>query len=285
MNVTFKPNGGRGGGGRVDECGHLRRERYGAGVQDPGERLDAVDETRTRPHERGVGVDGPHRKVVGQVPGGDHVGRQAGGPVEIVTARRHHDEVAALAATSAQVVAADRAPDVPSAATPPAAATMSGIQCPAVNGGSVHSTTATRGRGPAGHGGSARRRDGPAATRRGRGGVGTPGRGADGLDAGQHLVEGPGSMVRTSAVQPRCASAASDVAHVDGAHRAEILGEDEMRVELPQRAFVQVIEVVARREPLADVAVDLPRAQALRSQAASRRSSSSAPRAGSRTPR
>src|SRR5258708_8835030 len=52
----------------------------------------------------------------------------------------------AAAAMSAQLAGPDGGPGRAAAGRPPAALTRSGIQCPAVNGGSTHSTTATRGR-------------------------------------------------------------------------------------------------------------------------------------------
>src|ERR1700677_3456049 len=50
------------------------------------------------------------------------------------------------AAISAQLVGTDAWPGRAATASPPAATTRSGTQCPALNGGSTHSTTATFGR-------------------------------------------------------------------------------------------------------------------------------------------
>ena len=56
-----------------------------------------------------------------------------------------------------------------------------------------------------------------------------------------------GSMVSTSAVQPRWASASSTTRDVDRADRAQVLGDDEVGVEAGQRALVEVVEVLAAR--------------------------------------
>ena len=56
-----------------------------------------------------------------------------------------------------------------------------------------------------------------------------------------------GSMVSTSAVQPRWASASSTDRDVDRADRAEVLGDDQVGVQPGQRALVEVVEVLAAR--------------------------------------
>ena len=72
-----------------------------------------------------------------------------------------------------------------------------------------------------------------------------------------------GSMVSTSAVQPRWASASSTTDDVDRAHRAQVLGDDEVGVEVGERALVEAIEVLAPGRRLDHAVVDLPGVQAL----------------------
>ena len=54
-----------------------------------------------------------------------------------------------------------------------------------------------------------------------------------------------------------------DPIQIDGAHRAEVLREHDVGVELGQRAFVEAVQVLARGDTRADDGVDLRRRQAL----------------------
>ncbi len=143
---------------------------------------------------------------------------------------------------------------------PAAADTISGTQCPAVKGGSVHSSIATRGRSLSAT---------AAATRSSR----DPNAATNSCAAGARPILSPtvtmetstsckvcGSTVTTCAWQPRCFSAASTVC-THGTHRAQILGEDEIGIQLPQRALVQPVQILPGSQPGPDLGVDLARRQ------------------------
>ena len=90
-------------GGDRRQQGHLagphrrRRARTGSGSWSPcriaGERLDAVDQARARPGERGVGVDRPDRYAARQPPGGDQLLGQPGRVLQAEAARCRDDDV------------------------------------------------------------------------------------------------------------------------------------------------------------------------------------------------
>ena len=128
-----------------------RRGVHDVRVQDPGQGLDAVDQPRSGPRERRVGVHGPHRDVRPAAPRRRRPARPARvtAPARSRTARRPPPPAPA-ARTSSQVTRNDFSPAVPSTDSPPATLTISGTQWPGANGGSVHSSTSTRGRGRSG---------------------------------------------------------------------------------------------------------------------------------------
>ena len=74
-----------------------------------------------------------------------------------------------------------------------------------------------------------------------------------------------------------------DLADVDGAHGAQVLGDHQRRVEVGEGAPIEVVEVLAGGHPLLDHGVDLGRRQALRAAPRSTRSACRARRPGSRT--
>ncbi len=71
------------------------------GVQDPGQRLDPVDQPRSGPGERRVGVDGLHRHA-GRQTSGRAPARPAAGGLPPEAARRADDHLRPAAATSSQ---------------------------------------------------------------------------------------------------------------------------------------------------------------------------------------
>ena len=62
-------------------------------------------------------------------------------------------------------------------------------------------------------------------------------------------------------MHPRYASASSTTIEVDRAHRAQVLREDHVGVELGERTLVEAVEVLARGDARADHGVDLRRRQ------------------------
>ncbi len=95
------------------------------------------------------------------------------------------------------------------------------------------------------------------------GGAGPAARPAEGHHRGQHLVEGvrvDGEHVRPAA---EVGEGVVDHGDVDRAYRAQVLGDDEVGVEVGQGALVEVVEVLAGPHPLADDPVDVGGAQAL----------------------
>ena len=54
-----------------------------------------------------------------------------------------------------------------------------------------------------------------------------------------------------------------DLGHLDGAHRAQVLGDDDLRSQVSEGAGVQTVDVLPGVDPGPDLGVDLARAQPL----------------------
>lgn len=65
----------------------------------------------------------------------------------------------------------------------------------------------------------------------------------DGDDRAEHLVQRPGVHRQHLAAAAEVLHRGVDVAHVDGAHRAQVLGEDEVGIDLTERTLVESVEV------------------------------------------
>ena len=272
----------------VDQPTRLRRRGIRVAdevrVEDRGEQLDAVDQARSGPHDDGIGVDGPHLGARRE----DRIGGRLRRPV----GRRHR------AGSRTERRARSRRPTTRSSTTrplrsvahagrarlaPPAAVTRSGTQCPAVNAGSVHSSTSVAGR-RAGGDACSRRVESSTTPLDESGGddVGPCAR-ADGEDRVEHLVERHRIERQHFGVAPQVGQRVVDLRHVDRAHRAQILRDDELGVEVGEGAAVEAVQVLAGCHPLLDGGVDAGRVETLRAAPTSTRSASCEPPAGSCT--
>ena len=115
--------------------------RDGVRVQQVGQLPDAVGESRRRPRvvARRRRPRPPTRPVEAR--------RTRSGLVGVEAARADDDELRLEREHLSQVVENDGCPAPPSTSTPPASSIISGSQCPAQNGGSIHSAKKTRRRG------------------------------------------------------------------------------------------------------------------------------------------
>ena len=68
------------------------------GVENLCEQLRAVDDTRSRANEERVGVHGPDLRAGRQATALDNLAPELRGGVQVITARRHHDDVGGRAA-------------------------------------------------------------------------------------------------------------------------------------------------------------------------------------------
>lgn len=231
-------------------------------MDDRGQDLDAIDHSRAGA-DYGVGVDRPDLGRRRQHVAFDDLGGERRGSFEAKAARRHDND--------ARVRFADRRPlhalRVPSR---PAEHTLAACRCDHVG----DPVTGGEGRvGPLEH----EHRTPPSSGHRlgdaiepapevrddRAGAVGSIGRTADALDRRQHLFQrhrverqhvGTARQIRQGVV---------DLADVDGTHRTEILGDDEVGVEVGERTSVEAVEVLAGSDPFPDDGVDLGRRQAL----------------------
>ena len=241
--------------------GRDRRERRG-GRSPRGP--PPVDEPRPRPGERGVRVNRPDRYAVGQLPLGHQGLRQIGSVLEVVAAGRGDDDLGpaaeGLVPRHPHRLLARRAHDVG----------------PAGPGDHLrHPVTGREGRvGPLEHEGPRSRATGDRRLH----GIQSPllefdetartclvpGRRTEGQHGGEHLVDGvrvDRQDVRTAAeVKKRLV----DDGDVDCADRTQVLGDDEVGVEVRQSARIEVVEVFPGVHPLRDGAVDLGRSEAFR---------------------
>ena len=233
-----------------------------SGMQDRRHHLDALDDQAAR-------VPPPRRRRRSPTPR-----HWAGAPRSATTSstsraapssRKPHGDTITTSARASPIVdhstPSELAPGRPSTQRPPAASTMSGTQWPAVKAGSVHSSTSTAPGCRPTHGSC---HVIEAASKIGddqAGVVGGAGRLAGAHDRRQHLVErhrverqhiGRAGQVRQRLV---------DLRHVDGAHRAQILGDDEIGVEVLEGTPVEPVQVFAGLHPLLDHGVDLRRCQ------------------------
>ena len=235
---------------------------HGSGrVQHRGELLDAVDQPRAGP--------GPHRRRRRRrAPDAGRQQRRATSRRPEPARRRGRSRTAPRPPRPGgrlHVVPGDPhrllARGAEHAGSPPASSTISGIQWPGAYGGSVHSSTATRGRGrPMVLRQTAAirsRSDCTSSAAASSWPVALPSSSTESSTSSRVC----GSTVSTSAVQPRWASAASTVGDVDRADRAQVLGDHERRVEGAQRVGGEVVEVLAPRDRVDDVGVDLGRRQ------------------------
>ena len=272
------PSDGRAGGRAA------RRGRGGGSRRRPRRRRRGA----ARGARRGVGVDGPDRGA-----GREHVRRprarraSAGGAVEVVPARRRDDHDLGPAP-------GDRRPTRRPTESPPG--------CPST-------AVAARGRHQVGHPVTGReRRVGPlqhaTCVRRGRARHGrrrsTPAgrrhRSTIAAARSSVPVASPtvvivsitsssvdGSSVSTSAEQPSQADRVVDLGDVDGAHRAQVLGDRPASGRCRRRRLVELVEVLAGGDPLLDDGIDLAGRQALGQRRTSTRSASCGPRRACRT--
>ena len=204
-------------------------------MQDGGEGLDAVDQSWAGAHDEAVGVDGPDRQGRRRGANGPawQQRRRGGSRTEPRPPRRVGP------ASGGQVVSTDRAAGARRDRLSAGCVTRSGTQCPAVNGGSTHSTTATRGRGrpatarrprPAGpQPATSRPPPAPRSAADGRIVSSTSATSTDPATARR-----PGS--RGSPGRPRRGRG-------QGADPAQVLGQDQVRVEPGQRVRVQRVQV------------------------------------------
>ena len=114
-----------------------------------GQRLHAVHQARARTGEGGVGVHGPHRDAGPAA----RPRRPACAPAPSTGAGRSRTArtrrgPARPRVPASQVTRTDFSPARPIVGTPPAAVTISGTQWPGAKGGSVHSSSSTRGAAP-----------------------------------------------------------------------------------------------------------------------------------------
>ena len=153
------------------------------------------------------------------------------------------------ASACSQVTRTDFSPGAPMVGTPPAAVTISGTQWPGAKGGSVHSSSSTRGdahrraaQRPASRTASSRARS--EATRRSDLCLVAGGRPERG-DRVEHLLE----RVRVDGQHLGGAAEVGqrvvDDRDVDRADRAQVLGDHQIGVEARQGALVEVVEVLA----------------------------------------
>ena len=133
--------------------GHARRTRAPGTsvrrrtVQQFLEELHTLDHPGTGTGEVRVGVDGDDPAEARRL--GDGPGARAACATAPSRSNPHGMKIVmstSAPAISSQVRRRDRAPATARTGTPPAASTWSGTQCPALNGGSCHSRTSTRGR-------------------------------------------------------------------------------------------------------------------------------------------
>ena len=137
---------------------------------------------------------------------------------------------------------------------------MSGTQWPALNGGSGHSRTSTRGRGrPCTRSRTASSRARRSAINRSAAGQGAR-RPADGADAVDHLLEIRGVERHDLGVAADHRERLLDGAGRHGADLAEVLGQDDVRVDGPDPVVVEGVDRLARSHAGAHLGVDLRRA-------------------------
>ena len=77
----------------------------------------------------------------------------------------------------------------------------------------------------------------------------------------EHIVERHRIHGQHVGVAPQVPERVVHFGHIDRAHRAQILGDDEIGRELAQRAFIEVVQVVAGRDACTDLVIDLRRGQ------------------------
>ena len=152
----------------------------------------------------------------------------------------------------------DRAPASPSSGRPPASAISSGVQWPELNGGSIHSSTATVGEGCTR--GGARRHGVDAGPQRGDH-LATvrldAGRVRHQAEAGEHVLETRRLEVHDAR---RPGQRARGVAHFGVGDRADVaegLRHEQVGPQRLERRQVERVERLLRLQPLADQRVDL----------------------------
>ncbi len=161
--------------------------------------------------------------------------------------------------TSSQVVGCDGRPGSARRASPPAASIICGSQWPGTNGGSIHSATKTRGRrAPARSAASVERRTSSIAAAHLAGDLPPPLRHAEPrrerLDRCRDLVE-RGRVERDHGGADRAGR--PELARADGAHRAQVLGDDHVRCQLVDERRVDRVQRPPVRDRRPHLSVDL----------------------------
>ena len=264
-------------GALQEHVGTRRQAR--AGVEDGGQRLDAVDQPRPGPREIN-GDDAPAEELARHQAIGlgqrlrPTACRRAPGP-------RPPDR---CGAPRPRPPARERPPGSPSTGSPPAAATTSGTQWPAVNGGSSHSRTrvGTGARPPTASRTASSRAWSAATSSRPR--SGSPAASATSATDAITWSRRCGSSVTTAAAQPMRASAASTspVGTAHTRHRSWVRRSSGAISR--DRGVVEAVQPAVRRlgtHPL----VDLCPASARPAGASGRRRACCARRGASRTRR
>ena len=201
-------------------------------MDDGGQGLDPVDQPGAGADEGGVGVHRPHRDAVREVSAVDQLHGQGHRPLETEAARGHHDHFGPAPRRRRPSAPGSIGSRIAPAPTrPPAASTMSGTQWPEEKGGSVHSSTATRGRGrPA----TAVATIGQPPTEAGHELVGGPlaaGGPAHRPDRVEHLVQGHRVEGQHLGPAAEVGQGVVDLGAVDGTDGAEVLGHHQVGVE------------------------------------------------------
>ena len=233
-------------------------------MEDRGEQLDAVDHPWPGPHDDRIGIDSPHLGICRKHGTADHVIGQPGGAIESKATRRDEHDLGARRR--------DRRPLDPFGALPtPAeqAFTAGGrdeIGHPVPGGERRVGPLENEGCRTTSAGDTLGRRveSGTAPLDESGGGDVRPSARADGEDRVEHLVERHRIERQHVGAAPEVGQRVVDLRHIDGAHRAQILGDDELRVEVGEGAAIEAVQVLAGGHPLLDGGVDTGRVEPLR---------------------
>jgi hypothetical protein len=228
-------------------------------VQDGRDRRDAVDKAWAGAHDETVGIDGPHRHT-GELRR-DGTGL-VGGAVEVEAAGRDEHDVHAgvgeLLPRRLHRAGAGAGRDRFSTGGPDQ------VRYP-VSGGErrIHPFhDADPGPGPVRDGRGDGRQPGAQAGHEALRPIGYAGAGTDGEDGVEHLVQGVRVQRQHVGPAAEIVQCVGDLAGRQGAHPAQVLGQDQFRGERGEGVRVQGVQVGAGRHLGLDVAVDVRRGHA-----------------------
>ena len=233
------------------------------GLEQGGELLDTVDQTRAGAGPGGVGIDGVHRDAVGQGAARDEVVSQPLGAGPVEAAGCDHDDlrlgrVDGLPGDATRLLPGGRQQRV-------APGRLDHLRDPVpgrerrVGPLQEHHARPGTTRGLAAYGVEAA----PVIGHQPLGRVVVPGRATEGHHRREHVVEGVRVDGQHLGRAPEVGQRVVDDRDVDRTDRAEVLGDHEVGVQVRERALVEVVEVVAAGHRGDHELVDRGGAQAL----------------------